>query len=178
MHRGFRIHTLAQKFVFLHQSNFIRHPSQEQAQLFQRRERLGDVIVGSKLHGLHGGFDGPVSGHERDLGARQKFFYLFQELKTGHVRHHHVAQDHVYGLLFEKCQRGLAALRFQADKAKGLADGDAEFADTLLVVDDQQANAEIFFAPRVIHSAFPKVFETTSINCCTRKGFSTQGAPV
>ena len=42
----------------------------------------------------------------------------------------------------------------------------------------EQTNAKIFFTSGVIHSAFPKVFETTSISCWTRKGFSTQGAPV
>src|ERR1700674_3384436 len=94
------------------------------------------------------------------------------------MRHHHVGQDHVYGLLFEQRQCRFPAFRFQADKAERLADGDAEFTDALLVVDDQHANAKIFFAPWVIHWAFPKVCETTSINCCTRKGFSTQGAPV
>ena len=178
MHRGFRIHALAQKFVFFHQANFVRHPSQKQAQFLQRREWLRDVVVGAQLHGLHGGFNGSMAGHERNLGARQKLFYLFQKLQPRHVRHHHVAEDHVHRLLFEKCQRRFPAFGFQADEAERLADGHAEFADTLLVVDDQQSNAKIFFTAGVIHSAFPKVFETTSINCCTRKGFSTQGAPV
>ena len=156
MHRGFRIHALAQKFVFLDQANFLRHAPQEQPQLFQRRKRLGDVVVGAKLHGLHRGFDRAVSGHERNLGARQKLFYLLQKLQPRHVRHHHVGQHHVDGLLFEQRQRRLPAFRLQADEAESLADGDAEFADTLLVVDDQQANAKIFFTSRVIHSDLPK----------------------
>src|SRR5580658_3691027 len=82
------------------------------------------------------------------------------------------------GLFFEQRQRRLAAFRFQTDEAQRLAHGHAEFADALLVVDDQQANAKIFFTTGTVHSAFPKVFETTSIKGCTRNGFSTQGAPV
>ena len=154
MYRSFRIHPLAQKFVFLHQPNFIGHAPQEQPQFLQWRERLGDVVVGAKFHGLHRGFDGSVTGHERDLGARQKLFYLLQKLKARHVRHHHVAQDHVHRLLFEKGQRRFSAFRFQADKTEGLAHGDAEFANTLLIVDDQQANAKVIFAHGIIHSDF------------------------
>ncbi len=178
VHRGFRIHALAKKFIFFHQANFIRHTSQEEPQLFERRKRFRDVVVGAQLHRLHGGFDGAVTSHQRNLGPRQELLYLFQKFQARHVRHHHVAQDHVDGLLLEQCQRRLPALRFQADEAQGLADGDAQFANALLVVDDQQSNAEIFLTRPSIHSIFPKVFETTSINCCTRKGFSTQGAPV
>ena len=178
MHCGFRIRALAQKFVFFDQANFIRHAAQEQAQLFQRREWLGDVVVGAQLHGLHGGFNGAVPSHERNLGAGQKLFDFFQEFQTGHVGHHHVGEHDVYRLLFKQGQRRLSAFRLQADEAKSLAHGNAEFADTLLVVDHQQTNTKIFFAPQVIHSAFPNVLATTSMNCCTRKGFSTQGAPV
>ena len=63
------------------------------------------------------------------------------------MRHHHVGENHVDRLLFQQGQRGLAAFGFQTDKTQGLADRDAELADTLLVVDDQQTDAKIFFAP-------------------------------
>ncbi len=119
-----------------------------------------------------------MPGHERNFGARQKLFYFLQKLQPRHVGHHHIGEHHVDGLLLEQCQRGLPAFRFQADKSESLADRDAEFADTLLVVDDQQANAKVFSVPWATHSAFPNVLDTTSINCCTRNGFSTQGAPV
>src|SRR5690348_9131015 len=82
------------------------------------------------------------------------------------------------GLLLEKRKSRLAALRLEADKTQGLADRNAELANALLIVNDQQANAEIFFADCAVHCTFPIVFEITSINCCTRNGFSTHGAPV
>src|ERR1700733_5859086 len=81
-------------------------------------------------------------------------------------------------LFFEKRQRRLAAFRLKTHIAESLADGSAEFTDALFVVDDQQADAKIFFHAGTAHCVFPIVFEMTSINCCTRKGFSTHGAPV
>src|ERR1039458_8884726 len=64
-----------------------------------------------------------------------------------------------------------------ANEAECAADRHAEFADTLLVIDDQKANAKI-----VVHTgsrcAFPMVISTVARRSCTRKGFSTQGAPV
>ena len=50
------------------------------------------------------------------------------------------------GLFLQERERGLPALRFQTDKSERFADGDAEFADTLLVVDDQEANAKVISA--------------------------------
>ena len=94
------------------------------------------------------------------------------------MRHDHVAKDHVNRLLFEQGQRGFAAIGFETDESQSFAHGDAELADALLVVDDQHADAKVFPVARIIHSSFPNVLATTSINCCTRKGFSTQGAPV
>jgi hypothetical protein len=85
-----------------------------------------------------------VAGHERDFCAGQKFFYFLEKLKTGHVRHDHVTEDHVNGLLFEQSQSGLAAIGLEADEAQGFAHGDAELADALLVIDDKKADAEVF----------------------------------
>ena len=145
MDGGFRIHALAQELVFLDQADLVGHAPQEQPQLLQGREGLGDVVVGAELHGLDGGFNRAMSGHERDLGAGQKLFHFLKEFQSRHVRHDHVAQDNVYRLLFEKSQCRLATLSFQTHKAESLADGDAEFADALLVIDDQQTDTEIFF---------------------------------
>jgi hypothetical protein len=49
-------------------------------------------------------------------------------------------------LLFEQSQGGLTAVGFEADEAEGFAHGDAELADTLLIVDDQETDAEVFSA--------------------------------
>ena len=62
------------------------------------------------------------------------------------MRHDHVAEDHMNRLLFEQGQSGLAAIGFEADKAQSFAHGDAELADALLVVDDQQTDAEVFLS--------------------------------
>jgi hypothetical protein len=49
-------------------------------------------------------------------------------------------------LLFEQDQGGVAAFGFEADETQGLAHGDAELADALLVVDDQETDAKVFAA--------------------------------
>src|SRR5580704_15053613 len=170
---GFGIHAVAQKLVFFDQADFFGHATQEQAQFFQRRKRLGDVVVGPELHGLHGGFDGTVAGHDRDFGAGQHLFHFFEELDARHVGHHHVGQDYVRGLFLEQGEGGFATGGFEADETKSLPYGYAQAADALFVVDYQQSDAKVF-----THSAFPMVFSTTEMNCCTRNGFSTQGAPV
>src|SRR5579859_1989397 len=175
---SFGIGALAQEFVLFDEADFFRHAPQEQPQLFQWGKRLGDVVVGPEFHGLDGSFNGAVAGHQGNFSARQKLFHPLQKFQARHVGHDHVAKDHVHGLFFEQREGGLATFGFEADKTQGLADRGAEFADGLLVVDDQQTDTELFFVPGVIHSTFPNVLETTSIKCCTRKGFSTQGAPV
>ncbi len=144
MHGGLGVHALPQKFVFLDQTNFLRHPAQEQPEFFERREGLGDVVVSAKFHGLNRGLNGPVSGHKRDFGTGQKFLRPLEEFEARHVGHHHVTEDHMNRLLFEQCQSGLAAIGFEADEAQGFADRDAELADALLVVNDQETNAKVF----------------------------------
>jgi hypothetical protein len=60
------------------------------------------------------------------------------------VRHNHVAEDYVNGLLLQQRQGGLAAVGLEADEAQSFAHGNAEFADALLIVDDQETDAEVF----------------------------------
>ena len=180
---GFRVHALAQEFVFLDQADFLRQSPQKEPQFFQRRKRFGDVVVRTQLHGLDGGFDGAVAGHERDFGARQKFLHLLQKFQARHVRHDHIGKNHVHRLLFEQGQGRLATIGFQTDEPQRFTHGDAELADALLIVDDEQTDAKVVLTQRQLaqsvgHCAFPMVLATTSMNCCTRKGFSTQGAPV
>src|SRR5258707_900610 len=170
---SFRLRALAEILVLLFQTYLVRHAAQEKPQLIEWSERFGDVVVGAQLHRLNGGFDGAVPSHQRDFGAGQQAFYLLQKLQSRHARHDHVCQHHVGGLLFKQSQRGFTALRFAARKAERLTDCHAELADTLLVVHHQQPDSEL-----LIHDARPIVFSTTEINCCTRNGFSTQGAPV
>ena len=71
MQVGLGIHAFAQELVLFDQVDFFGHPAQEQTQLFQRRKWFADVVVGAKLHGLHGRFNGAVTGHDRDFAARK-----------------------------------------------------------------------------------------------------------
>src|SRR5207249_8140270 len=106
-------------------------------------------------------------------GTRQELFHFFEKFQARHVGHHHVGENHVGGLLFEQGEGSFATGRLQTHKSQGLTHGDAQAANALLVIDNQQPDPKVF-----THSAFPMVFSTTEMNCCTRKGFSTQGAPV
>jgi hypothetical protein len=49
----------------------------------------------------------------------------------------------VHGLLLEQGERCVTALGFEARKAERFADGHAEAADGLLVIDNQQADAKV-----------------------------------
>ena len=97
------------------------------------------------------------------------------------VQHgHEVVHDHHCGIV--RCCPMKSILRIS--KADGVVVAKFPHVCTVngggrrLVVNDQEPNAKIIFTDRTGHCAFPIVLETTSINCCTRKGFSTQGAPV
>src|SRR5882672_9197894 len=89
------VRALAQKFVLFHQLNLIGHAAQEQPQFFEGRKRLGDVVIGTKPHRLHGGLDRAVPCHQGYFGPRQNLFYAAEELEAGHLRHDHIAQNHV-----------------------------------------------------------------------------------
>jgi hypothetical protein len=116
------------------------HSAKEQAQFFERRKGFANVIVGAEFHGLHSGFDGTVAGHHRDFRTRIQFLDLLQKLKPGHRRHHHVGQDQLRRLFFQQSQCGLAVVGLKAGKAQPLPYRHAEFADALLIINDQQAN--------------------------------------
>ncbi len=67
---GDGVDALAQELIFGDEANFFGHALEELAQAFDAK-RLFDVIVGALAHGVHGGFDGTVAGHDGDFGARQ-----------------------------------------------------------------------------------------------------------
>ena len=138
---GFSIYTLAEKLVLFYQVDFFGHPTQEQTQFFQRRKWFADVVVGTQFHRLHSGFNRTVAGHDGDLAARQKLFHFFQKLNARHVRHNHVGENHVRGLLFEQGQRGFTAIGFHAGIAQRLTHGHTKTTDALLVVNNQQADS-------------------------------------
>ena len=72
------------------------------------------------------------------------------------MRHHHIGEDHVRGLLFEQGERRLAAVGFQADEPQGFAHGHAETADALLVIDNQKTDSKVFVTVLSPWSARPR----------------------
>ena len=101
-----------------------------------------------------------MPGHDRHLATGQHLLHLFQKDKSGHAGHHQVGKNDVRRLLFEQGQSRVAAISLHADKAEAFAHGHTELADTLLIIDDQEADSQVF-----AHSAFPMVFSTTEMNC-------------
>ena len=129
--------------IFFDEADLVGHAAQEEAQFVERSKGLGNVIVGAEFHGLDGGFDRSVAGHDGDFDAGVSALDLLQKFESGHARHDHVGEHHVDGLFLEQGEGGVAALGFEAEEAERLADGHAEAADGLLVVDDQQSDAEV-----------------------------------
>ena len=140
---GLGFGAFAEVEIFFDEANLVGHAAQEEAQIVERSKGLGNVIVGAELHGLDGGFDGAVAGHDGDFDAGVGALGLLQEFESGHARHDHVGEHHVHGLFLEQRQSRVAALGFKTEEAKRFADGHAEAADGLLVIDDQQSDAEV-----------------------------------
>src|SRR6266568_750254 len=114
-----------------------------------------------------------MTSHDCDLSAREYFFNFLEKLQTGHLRHDQIGQDNVGSLLLQQRERRFSVAGFQAGEAQALGYSDAEAADTFFIVHHQKSDFQRFG-----HCGFPIVCSTTEINCCTLKGFSTQGAPV
>ncbi len=74
-------------------------------------ERLGKVIIGAFLHGLHRRGHAGVSGDDDDLRGRTDFLAAFQDRHASDVFHLEVRQDEIEGLLFHFAQGLLAVFR-------------------------------------------------------------------
>jgi hypothetical protein len=88
--------------IFLDEADLVGHAAQEEAEFVEWRKGLGNVIVSAEFHGLYGGFDRSVAGHDGDFDARVSAFDLLQKFQAGHARHDHVGEHHVDGLLLEQ----------------------------------------------------------------------------
>ena len=122
--------------IFFHEADLVGHAAEEKAKLIERRKGLGNVIVGAELHRLNCRFHGSVAGHDRYFDPGVGVLDLLQEFDSGHARHDHVGEHHVHGLFLEQGEGSVTALGFQAEEAKRFADGNAEAADGLLVIDN------------------------------------------
>ena len=160
MQFAFGVRAFAKEFILFNQPDLLGHAAQEKPEFFQRGEGLADVVVSAKLHRLYRCFHRTVAGHDRDFCSRQQLFYFFQELESRHSGHNQVSQDDVRGLLLEQCQCRIAAISFHTNEAQALPNSRTKLPDALLVIHDQEANAQIFS-----HSAFPIVCWTTEISC-------------
>ncbi len=77
-----------------------------------------------------------MAGHDGDFDTRVEALGLFQKFDARHAGHDHVGEHHVHGLFFEQREGGVTALGFEAGEPERFADGDAEAADGLFVIDD------------------------------------------
>ena len=100
-------------------------------------ERLGDVVAGSELDGLHRTFHRAESGDHDDIRVRGHVARLGQDGQAVHLRHANVQQGHVNPARLEAPQ-GLLAVAGQHDLEPDLAkDFRERFANRFLVVGDQ-----------------------------------------
>ena len=100
-------------------------------------ERLGDVIEGAVLHGIHRRLQRGVAGDHDHFGVRPGFAALFQHLHAVHLLHAQIGQHHVEGLLLQQRQRVGAALRGRHLVALLLHDVLEVLQRDFFVVDDQ-----------------------------------------
>ena len=101
---------------------------------------LGQVVVGSELHRLDGRGHFLEARHDDHLGMLGDLLQLAQDLDAFLLRHLHVQDHHVVGILAHAPQRGLAvadALGLQAPPAQLAHD---EITQVVLVVGHQHAD--------------------------------------
>src|SRR6266568_3737512 len=103
------------------------------------------------------------------ISTRGRIFLTFSR----HSWHDQVSKNDVCRLLLQKRQGCFSGAGLHANEAQALCHSHAESANAFFVVHYQETNLEMR-----LHSGFPTVSSTTAMNCCTRNGFSTQGAPV
>jgi hypothetical protein len=85
---------LPQHPVLAHQVAALHGPAQDDQDLVLL-QRLGQVVEGPLLHGVHGAVDRPVRGHERHTQTRLRGQELRQQVDAVHVRHLEVGEHHV-----------------------------------------------------------------------------------
>src|ERR1700733_6102183 len=70
VHISDNVDPLAQELIFGYEADFFSHAQEELAQALDAKGFL-DVIVGALAHGVDGGFNRTMAGHDGDFGARQ-----------------------------------------------------------------------------------------------------------
>jgi hypothetical protein len=100
-------------------------------------QRLGQIVVGPFLQGLHGGGDRRVAGHHDDFDGLVLLLHLAQQLETAHVGHADIGDQGIEELGFQETER-LGRRGGHRDLVAPLAERLLEEQqDGALVVDDQ-----------------------------------------
>ena len=71
---------------------------------FVRLERLGNVVVGPLLHGLHRGVHGPVGRHDDNGAVDPPRIQLVQKVQAAHLRHQDVGEHQIELVLLQSGQ--------------------------------------------------------------------------
>ena len=98
----------AQAAHFLDQFLMLHGAVHHQHQLFVI-DRLGDVVVGSGLHGSHGGLHGAKCRNHHDGGLRILLANLLQQIQSGDAGHLQIGDDQRRSILLDAAQRFIAA---------------------------------------------------------------------
>jgi hypothetical protein len=102
-------------------------------------ERLGDVVVGPELHGLHGGLRRGVGRDDQDHRPRRVLLGRLEDREAVELAHPEIGHHEIEGLRLEPFDRRLTAVG-HGDLEAGLPEHDGEqVPHALLVVDDQYA---------------------------------------
>ena len=134
LHQAFQVLLVAA--VLDDEAAMFERPANAHQQLVSL-ERFEDVIVGSAAHGFERGRD---VMHRRDHDHRYVAVVRAQpgkQLQPVHLRHDHVAQHQVHGVLAERLQRLAAVAHGQALIPLRLQQGRDDLSDRFFVVGNQ-----------------------------------------
>src|SRR6266581_3570598 len=98
-------------------------------------KRFFDVVVGAELHGIDGGLNGTMAGHDSDFGMRKQSLCLTQKFDTGLRGELEVGEDQVGSFLLDTSDRGFDAFGLAAGIAERISDRHTQLANALLIGD-------------------------------------------
>jgi hypothetical protein len=101
-------------------------------------ERLGNVIVGAALHGLHCRLDGRVAGDDDDDGFGATTLDLAEDLKAAGARESKVEQHDIDAGGFNHAESMLGVVGDVGGETKSLGHFLAAVANGALIIDDEK----------------------------------------
>ena len=118
------------------------------------REGLGDVVVGTEFHGLHGGFDGAMAGHDGDFAAGKPLLDFSRNSRPDICGITRSVRIMCAGCSSSRASAASPVFGFHASEAHGFGDGHAKAANACFVVHHQETNSEMIRSLRLPHSFF------------------------